>query len=340
MKKIPRRIATALALGLALQSCEVNEPKETPAAIQSIPTSSSPEVKSIVKTLNVAPKKISGTSRRFKTSPTIKGEQNEFDENLGALVTKFSTRDWTLYPNDVKDIRAFASESKGNFFVVQGQSDYRGEAGNNEVIARNRAESIITHLKSMRENKNKKFYTVETGESLATPGMTSARLNSGDRVALLFQSSPISAGLKQLKARHYLIESSNNMSINIGNNSAWNQVQEHPFEPNAEVHVFSRESITSEKLSEHTPTGQSAPTLTALHELIEKAKRGESITVVTTKDSSSLPEHNYASVIRAAKRKGIVISVIGVNLSGAHKAGMLAVARETRGKHFFIEEHK
>ena len=338
--KTPRRIATALALGLALQSCEVNESKETPSVIESIPASLPVEVESVIKTLKITPKKASSSSRRFKTSPTIKGEQNEFDENLGALVTKFSTRDWTLYPNDVKDIRAFASENKGNFFVVQGQSDYRGESGNNEVIARNRAESIITHLRSMRDNKNKKFYTVETGESLATPGISSPRLNSGDRVALLFQSSPISAGLKQLKARHYLIESSNNMTINLGNDSAWNQVQAHPFEPNAEVHVFSRESIASENLSEHKPMGQSAPTLTALRELVERAKNGESITVVTTKDSASTPNDNYATVMAAAKRKGISISVIGINLTGAHRAGMLAVANGTRGRHFFIQEHE
>lgn len=341
MKKTISKMATALALGLAIQGCEINEPTKKPVQlIPNISISSSTGVKSVIKTLNITPKKTSAKVRSFKTSRTIKGEQNEFDENLGALVTKFSTRDWTLYPNDIKDIHAFTSENKGNFFVVQGQSDYRGEAGNNEVIARKRAESIISHLRNMRENKNKKFYTVETGESLATPGTKSARLNSGDRVALLFQSSPISAGLKQLKAHHYLIESSNNMTINLGDNSIWNQVQAHSFEPSAEVHVFSREAIAGDNLSKHQPIGQSAPTLTALHELIEKAKRGENITVVTTKDSSSSPEHNYASVISAAKRKGISISVIGVNLSGTYRAGMLAVTRETNGKHFFIEAHE
>ena len=333
-------LKSALALGTA--SCEVHYPNTNPDV--GVTTENPTRVKPIELTpvlWKLSPNALNRVTARSTTKnkgfPVNAGNKsNDFDSSNEELSIRFAPRDYTLHPNDTLDLSNFSKINTSKNFVVEGHADYLSKDISNDVFARNRAQNVANYIK--RKVKGAKIIIAECGSNSNT--QESSLAVSFERQAVIHTGDVIDHLLSKVGGTHYLIDSSESMNARLGEHSKWSQIVNHVFRPEAKVYTYRNSKVDLKSLAAHTPSGNSTPLFSALHELIKIAKFGESITIVTDgNDNGSKVTDNYATVIKAANSKQVNISVIGLG-DATDRDGLKLLARNTRGVWCFTREHE
>lgn len=275
---------------------------------------------SLIKRMPVAP----------KLSDLLQPLHRKNDWEKGILTIYFTTDSWTLYQNDLLDIREYAIilPAKTNL-ILEGYADLRGPEGHNLMLGKERAAAVEKILRQY--NLSLKTSSVSYGESKPTTKATDfSSLQVNRRVKIVPNQSVIARGLDLLVSDYYLIDQSESMKeLSETGNSKWEEVQKYSFPSGTKTHTFTTiRRNCGGNLSQEYPQG-STPLFSSLYELLEKMEPNKSVTVLTD-GCNNEGTATSTDVLRRAKEKNIAISFLA--LVPCIPGQLEQIARETGGK--------
>ena len=255
---------------------------------------------------------------------------NQLDGNN--LEIYFPFDESTISENDLNDIRAYLQGFKGNLeeLTVEGYACSMGGENINLGLSEKRADAVARVLRD-NVNRNIPLHQAAYGEKKSNGSEDQEVIQYDRKVRIVPNATPIQAGLDLLPSDHYLVDQSSSMAGAMGRTTKWNAVQKYRFPRDSSVYTFTSSPRTcGEDLAHSRPMG-GTPLYQALHELVGKAKHGESITVLSDGQHTGSTAISPYNIIRAAKAKDLQINVLGLGLNGHAERVMKDIANGTGG---------
>ncbi|MBI5391884.1 OmpA family protein [Candidatus Woesearchaeota archaeon] len=247
-----------------------------------------------------------------------------------SLTLYYGTNDWSLHKNDRDDLRSFLKQHPKASFLVEGYCDKRGTDDFNLELGQKRADGVTQFIQQVYTDS---FPTSTSyGESNPAVNKDSKQAYARNRrVVVLPDQTIISRGLTLLEADTYLIDASSSM----GAPEKWNAVTKFSYPPHAELYAFNTQ-MGLQKITSPTEVrpDSGTPLWRSLEQLVEQSKEKTRITVLTDGEDNESKTSSPASIPAKAKKKGIVISTIGIQVNYGQREQLVGLARATKGKFY------
>jgi peptidoglycan-associated lipoprotein len=278
-----------------------------------------------------APLSDAATGKNIRTErPPANNLQNRSEQ--GRLTVYFRTNDWKLDANDRHDINAFAKANRhAESWVIEGHCDERGSTKDNKQLGINRAKGIAHYARAYGIPRSR-IQIVSYGETQPAVQGSNLDIYRLNRRGILIPSGEvITEGLRRLPADVYLIDGSDSMkALAERGQSRWGIVSKYPFERKSKLYVFdSCEGVrVVNRISDAHPQC-STPLWASVADVVSEMRRGSRLTLLT--DGEDTQNGSVYAAAAAAKRRGVIVNVIGVGATPELETQLRYIARETGG---------
>jgi hypothetical protein len=255
---------------------------------------------------------------------------------------------------DASDVCKFLDGKKANLknLLVEGYADERGSREyNNDLSARRAAavEARIGECAVSHKIKVPQVITTSFGETKPVDKRADVQAYAKNRrVSIVANLDAITRGLNLLKGDIVLIDDSGSMGDSLAGagKSKWDVVKEYRFADGAKKFVFNGCFLKEVNDFNDVGPGCTTPLWNSLEAMIDKAEKGQKITVVSDGEDSdvdSKPTAHHINIRRAdeittkAREKGTPISFVSVGVEAKTAHLLEQIARDTRGKIYVLK---
>lgn len=254
---------------------------------------------------------------------------------------------------DASDVCKFLDGKKANLkkLLVEGYADERGSNEYNNALSARRAAAVearIGECAVSHKIKVPQVITTSFGEAKPVDRRADAQAYAKNRrVSIVANLDAITRGLNLLKGDIVLIDDSGSMGdpLSGAGKSKWEVVKEYKFADSAKKFVFNGCFLKEVSDFNDVGPGCTTPLWNSLETMIDKAEKGQRITVVSDGEDSdvdSKPTEHSINVRRAAeisgkaREKKTPISFVSVGVEARTAYLLEQIARETKGKIYIL----